>query len=43
MGIENIGILKPFSEPDYTEAALEYRGIFHKQALAYTISLSIVI
>jgi len=33
MGIENIGILKPFSEPDYTEAALEYRGSFLMQAL----------
>ena len=28
MGIENIGILKPFSEPDYTEEALKYRGLF---------------
>lgn len=33
MGINNIGILKPFNEPDYTEKALEYRGSFLMQAL----------
>lgn len=33
MGINNIGILKPFSEPDYTEAARKYRGSFLMQAL----------
>ena len=33
MGIKDIGILKPFNEPDYTEAALEYRGSFLMQAL----------
>ena len=33
MSINNIGILKPFNEPDYTEKALEYRGSFLMQAL----------
>lgn len=33
MSINNIGILKPFGEPDYTEAALKYRGSFLMQAL----------